>query len=83
MENFIFCAISITSSFKGYAYSAVGFTQTLVPMIFLTGLYLLFYSIDFNKSHCVKCPYSKFFKSLFSPIQTEYKELKSKSPYPV
>ena len=30
-----------------------------------------------------KCPFSKFFWSVFSCIRTEYRDLQSKSPYSV
>ena len=37
--------------------------------------------ISLNNIHCVKCPYSEFFWSLFSRIRTEYGDLLRKSPY--
>ena len=34
-------------------------------------------------NHCVKCPYSEFFGSVFSPIVTEYGEILTIPSYSV
>ena len=43
--------------------------------------YNFFYSNDSPQHHCVKCPYSEFFWSVFSRNRTEYGEILRISPY--